>query len=338
MQPLFFRPIMKRIVWGGRRLGDLLGKPIGDGDDYAESWEVVDHGDCHSEVSGGVYGGLTLRQLLCDENEALLGRYAGLQRFPLLLKYLDCNRVLSVQVHPNDDYASKLPCPDLGKTEAWYIVDAAAGSKIYAGLKSGVDRPALEQAIRSGRTEEALHVIEPRVGQCIFIPAGTVHALGGGLVVAEIQQSSDTTFRLFDWNRVGADGQSRPLHIDQSLDVTDYSIGPIEPQVPQSDPDGLKTLVQCDKFVLRQADLNPAAPHAQTVFVGGDHAPHIMTVVRGSVTIDDSDGYQATATVGQSALIPAASPRLRFNSQEPAVVLFAELPAELPAESQAAPR
>jgi mannose-6-phosphate isomerase len=170
-----------------------------------------------------------------------------------------------------------------------------------------------------------LHVIEPRVGQCIFIPAGTVHALGGGLVVAEIQQSSDTTFRLFDWDRVGPDGQPRPLHIEQALAVTDFSIGPIEPQVPLLDPAGLEILVQCDKFVLRQAVLAPGTTGEQNLYVGGDHVPHVMTVVRGSVTINDSGGYQAIATAGQSALIPAASPRLRFHSDESTVVLFAEL-------------
>lgn len=325
MYPLTFRPIMKRIVWGGRRLGDLLGKPIGPGNDYAESWEIVDHGDDHSQVASGPLEGQTLRDIVRQRNESVLGSYTGIESFPLLLKYLDCNRVLSVQVHPDDEYARAMPQPDLGKTEAWYIVDAAPGSKIYAGLKSGVDRKALQQAIAGGATEEVLHVIEPEAGQCIFIPAGTVHALGGGLVVAEIQQSSDTTFRLFDWNRVGDDGRPRPLHIEQALDVTDYSIGPISPQTPQVDEDGLETLVRCDKFVLKQAAFDAGSP-GKTFTIGNLTSPLIVTVVKGAVTLVCEDGWRFAAATGQSFLIPAVMPQLEIRGDAGAVILMAYLP------------
>jgi len=325
MYPLTFHPIMKRIVWGGRRLGDLLGKPIGPGNDYAESWEIVDHGEHHSEIASGPLEGQTLRDVVQERNETVLGNYAGIESFPLLLKYLDCNRVLSVQVHPDDSYAQKMPLPDLGKTEAWYIVDAAPGSKIYAGLKSGVDRNSLEKAIAGGGTEDVLHVIEPQVGQCIFIPAGTVHALGGGLVVAEIQQSSDTTFRLFDWNRVGDDGRPRQLHIEQALDVTDYSIGPITPQTPRSDPDGLETLVRCDKFVLKQARFDAASPEKK-IAIGNLSSPMIMTVVKGAATLAGDDGWRRGAKVGKSFLIPAATPPIEIAGVDGAVLLLAYLP------------
>ncbi len=325
MYPLTFHPIMKRIVWGGRRLGDLLGKPIGPGNDYAESWEIVDHGDNHSEISSGPLEGKTLRDVVCQRNELVLGNYAGIESFPLLLKYLDCNRVLSVQVHPDDDYARQMTQPDLGKTEAWYIVDAAPGSKIYAGLKLGVDRKTLERAIADGITEDVLHVIEPQAGQCIFIPAGTVHALGGGLVVAEIQQSSDTTFRLFDWNRVGDDGRPRQLHIEQSLDVTDYSRGPIFPQTPQADPDGLETLVRCDKFVLKRAIFDSMSPQ-KLIAIGSFSSPVIMTVVKGAVKLACDDDWRYIAKVGESFLIPASSPTITISSDENAALLLTYLP------------
>lgn len=325
MYPLTFHPIMKRIVWGGRRLGDLLGKPIGPGNDYAESWEIVDHGDNHSQVASGPLEGQTLRDIVRQRNESVLGTYAGIESFPLLLKYLDCNRVLSVQVHPDDNYARQMPQPDLGKTEAWYIVDAAPGSKIYAGLKAGVDRKSLQQAIDGGVTEDVLHVIEPQPGQCIFIPAGTVHALGGGLVVAEIQQSSDTTFRLFDWNRVGDDGRPRPLHIEQALDVTDYSIGPISPQTPQADPDGLETLVRCDKFVLKQARFDSGSPD-QKIVIGNFSSPVIMTVVKGNASLTDAQGWRCLAKIGESFLIPASASALEIAGVDDAVLLLAFLP------------
>ena len=208
--PLRFRPLLKQTIWGGRRLGDQLGKPIGPGSDYAESWELVDHGADQSIVVDGPLAGHSLSQLAKKHSQWLLGKSlasGSVGQFPLLLKYLDCNRVLSVQVHPDDAYGSKMKRPDQGKTEAWYIVAADEGSLVYAGLKPGVNETVLRDAMMAGQTDDVLHSFHPTPGDCVFIPAGTVHALGAGLLVAEIQQSSDTTFRLFDWNRV--DGERK---------------------------------------------------------------------------------------------------------------------------------
>src|SRR5262249_22949406 len=146
---------------------------------------------------------------------------------------LDAAHMLSVQVHPNDEQAALQTPPDLGKTEAWIILAAEPGSKVYVGLRPGVDPQQLAEAIAAGTCEELLYGFEPCAGDCLFIPAGTVHALGAGLLVAEIQQSSDTTFRLFDWNRVGPDGKPRTLHVEQALAVVDFDRGPIAPQQPQ---------------------------------------------------------------------------------------------------------
>ena len=258
--PLRFAPLIKQIIWGGRRLGTVLDKPIGEASDYAESWEIVDHGLDQSVIQGGELDGKTLGHVFQDQTQWLMGENWTKQNpdagsFPLLLKYLDCNNVLSVQVHPDDAYGATMSPPDLGKTEAWLILDSGPESVIYAGLKSGVDREQFAKLIENGETEKALHSFHPEPGDCVFIPAGTVHALGGGLLVAEIQQSSNTTFRLFDWNRTDANGKSRDLHIESSLEVTDFERGPVNP-VRNPVGAGVEELVSCDKF-----ELGPTTRH-----------------------------------------------------------------------------
>ena len=317
-QPLRFRPIFKRTIWGGRRLGDQLGKPIGAENDYAESWEVVDHGDDRSVVADGPLAGTTLAELIQRDRTWLLGKHALSGPFPLLLKYLDCNRDLSVQVHPDDSYGQSMDEPDLGKTEAWYVVAADPGSKIYAGLKPGVDRTSLQSAIQSGSTEAVLHSFQPSAGDVVFIPAGTVHALGAGLLVAEIQQSSDTTFRLFDWNRTDADGNSRPLHIQQGLEVTDFDSGPVEPRRSDGSITGLQTIVRCDKFVMQLLERGSAS-------LAGDGKFHIVTVPRGQALLRWSDG-QVTLPTGQSVLLPASMEQCELSEVDDATVMITHLP------------
>ncbi len=302
---LRFQPVIKQTIWGGRRLGDVLGKPIGSENNYAESWEVVDHGEDQSIVVGGEFAediakdiaGKTLHDLVIDHAQWLLGKHHSDDhgQFPLLLKYLDCNRVLSVQVHPDDAYGLAMPVPDRGKTEAWYIVASDPESQIYAGLKSGVDRKSLGEAIAAGQTEQVLHSFHPNPGDVVFIPAGIVHALGAGLLVAEIQQSSNTTFRLFDWNRTGTDGQPRQLHVEESLDVSDYHTGPVSARSTDPEAEGWQELVHCDKFVMQ------ALENGQTT-VGGDNQFHILTVPNGSAQVGD-----VKLRAGDSVLMPAAS-------------------------------
>src|SRR5262249_30318215 len=198
----------------------------------AESWEIVDHGADQSLVAEGEFAGQSLHQLVTSRGEEIFGRGSTRRQFPLLLKFLDCQKTLSVQVHPNDEQGAKLTPPDLGKTEAWVVLATEPGSKIYAGLKPDVDRRTLERELTRGNCEVCLHEFEPRAGDCVLIEAGTVHALGAGLLIAEIQQASDTTYRLFDWNRVDTNGKPRQLHIQEALDVTDYNRGPVDPIKP----------------------------------------------------------------------------------------------------------
>ena len=280
MHPFLLTPRYRRYLWGGRRFATVLGRPLPPGDDYAESWELVDHGDDQSVVAAGPLAGATLGDLVRTHGHDLLGRHAPLSRFPLLFKFLDACRDLSVQVHPDDARAARLSPPDLGKTEAWYVIDAAPGSRIYAGLRPGTDRDALAAALRAGRCEEVLHSFEPRAGDCVFIPAGTVHAIGAGLVVAEIQESSDVTYRLFDWNRTGPDGRPRPLHLDAGLEaVTRFEpVAPVRP-VATADPTS-RRLVACDHFVFDE--VRPV----DGVSIGGDDACHFLAVLSGELRLD----------------------------------------------------
>lgn len=320
LYPLRFEPTFRRYLWGGRRLETVLHKPIGGGDDYAESWEIVDHGDDQSVVAAGPLAGATLHQLVTHHGEQLLGNSKRFDQFPLLFKFLDCNRNLSVQVHPDDAAGALLDPPDLGKTEAWVILHADPGALVYAGLKEGVDRQMLERAVSDRRMESCLHRFEPQAGDCIFIPAGTVHALGEGLLVAEIQQASDTTFRLFDWNRVGADGKSRELHIEAGMAVIDFDRGPVAVQAPQeTDQASVQRLVECDKFILER----------RTLSGNGEIATrgrfHILAVLSGQISLG-GDPSDKPLSAGQTALVPASVSDVAIGCGEPTVLLDMYLP------------
>jgi len=234
LYPLQFEPILRRLIWGDRRLGTVLNKPLGDANDYAESWEISDYREQVSIVRCGALAGVSLRELLRARPRELFGSALGARdQFPLLVKFIDAQEVLSVQVHPDDERAARL-AGDSGKTEAWVVVAAEPGSRIYAGLASGVTPESLREAIARGAVEPLLHRFEPRPGDCILIEAGTVHAIGAGVLLTEIQQMSDATFRIDDWNRVGPDGKPRPLHIEEALESIDFARGPVNPLVPES--------------------------------------------------------------------------------------------------------
>lgn len=323
--PLRFEPVLKRYLWGGRRLGELFAKAIGPETDYAESWELVDREPEQSRVLAGPLAGKTLGELLRDYPQEMLGRHAPLPRFPLLVKLLDAAQLLSVQVHPNDAQAARMTPPDLGKTEVWHVLAAQPGSKLYAGLKPGIGRPQLQQALQNGQVEPCLHAIEPRVGDTIFIPPGTVHALGAGVVIAEFQQSSDVTLRLFDWNRVGADGKPRPLHIDAALKIIDFSFGPLKALPAAATPDltpgsaATQELVVCEKFVLKRH-----------VFRGrwnwaNDGRFRILMVIQGVARLAD-DPTKTPCISGTTILIPAVLDRVELHTDETAAVLECYLP------------
>ena len=310
LYPLRFEPIFQRYVWGGRRLGEVFNKDIG-GSSAAESWEVVDHGDAQSVVREGDFSGWSLNQLISKFGNEILGSELfsaitnkGLpetlrSRFPLLLKFLDANRNLSVQVHPDDEMGASLTPPDLGKTEAWYVMHAEPKAKIFAGLKTGVSKDEFRSAIKCGDVESILHRFTPAKGDCVFIPAGTIHAIGAGLLIAEIQQASNTTFRVYDWGRVGVDGAPRPLHIKSSIEATDFTGGPVVPQIPISIAGTpWVRLVTCEKFEMNRAFMT------EPFKVGGDGRCRILAVTQGSLQIS-GDPCARPLRLADTALLPA---------------------------------
>jgi mannose-6-phosphate isomerase len=321
LYPLQFRPIFRDYLWGGRRLETVLGKRLGPGEHFAESWEVVDHGQDQSVVANGPLLGTSLQELVTSFGVPLLGRHAPLASFPLLFKFLDAHKTLSVQVHPNDDQAARLDPPDLGKTEAWVVLAAEPGSRIYAGLKRGFDRHALVREVSRGTCELCLHSFQPQPGDCVFLPAGTVHALGAGLVIAEIQQASDTTYRLFDWNRVDPrTGSPRELHVGQALDVIDFDRGPVEPVAPaETGLPSVERLVHCDKFVLDRQAIGGAAA------IGGDDRFHVLAVIGGTLEVNGRHVANPLQK-GQTILIPAACGRVQVRGATSAIVLDIYLP------------
>lgn len=317
MTPLEFQPILKRTRWGGRRLATLLGKPIGDGADWAESWEISDHGEDQSVVRDGPYAGWTLHRLIEARNRPLLGRHAGRSQFPLLVKFLDANDRLSVQVHPNDERAPHFQPGENGKTEAWIILHAEPGSALYVGLRENVDRRALQEHLENGTVEGCLHRFRVEPGDCVFLPAGTVHAIGEGIVLAEIQQPSDLTFRLYDWGRLGSDGNPRPLHIAEALECIDFRQGPGRPVVPQriaDAPTPVEELVRCDHFVIRRHR------SAEPFSTGGDERFRVLMMLSGKAEVRCAEESRPM-TLGTTLLIPAAAGNVELIPDGESVVL-----------------
>ena len=219
MELLKLKAIYKEMLWGGDKLGKIYGKPI-PSDRTGESWEAAEHKNGCSLVEGGKYDGMKITEALSDMN-GMGTLNAGAEKFPLLIKFIDANDKLSVQVHPDDAYAAELEQGELGKTEMWYILDAAPGAKLIYGFDRDVTKEEYAESIKAGKLNELLNFVDVKKGDVFFIPAGRVHAICEGLLIAEIQQNSDTTYRLFDWNRVDKNGNPRQLHIEKGVKVSD---------------------------------------------------------------------------------------------------------------------
>lgn len=228
--PIRFEPYLRPMPWGGRSLSVLLGKHLPTVEPYGESWEVSDHLLHQSIAAAGACEGQSLRALMQEATTDLLGsKLGGLKIFPWLVKFLDAEDWLSVQVHPDEKSVAVLWPGESAKSEAWFILDAQPASRIFAGLRTGVGPTEFRAALLAGAVTECLHQFEPRPGDCLYLPAGTVHAVGGGVVLAEVQQTSDATFRLHDWDRRDSQGRPRKLHLDEGLAAIDWSQGPQTP-------------------------------------------------------------------------------------------------------------
>lgn len=324
MQPLVFEPYLRPMIWGGRLLERRLGKPLPAEGHFGESWELSVHPHHVSRVAEGPLKGMTLTELWERHRAEIAGStFSESTQFPWLIKFLDCHELLSVQVHPDDSMARRLLGGESGKTEAWVILHAEPGARLYAGLKPGTTRAILERHLDAGTVVECLHSFTPRAGDCVFLPAGTVHAVGGGVLLAEVQQSSDATFRLFDWNRLGPDGKPRALHRQEALDSIPWPAGPVSPihpiplPIPSSDTTA-EMLVQCPYFRIDRHRMAGefAAPYAGQMSV--------WMLLDGAAELHAEAGkYRRRFGAGQTVLVPASSGPIAWRNlgADPATVL-----------------
>lgn len=270
---LRLEPLYRDRVWGGRQLESVYGRALPDETTpYGESWEIVDREEAQSVVASGPWAGRSLNEIWRNARDAVFGMgWPDSERFPLLVKILDARERLSIQVHPPQSVAGELGGEP--KSEMWYIAAAEPGAELYVGLRAGVGREEFARGIADGATAEQVHRIPVRVGQSIFIPSGRLHAIGAGLLIFEIQQNSDTTYRVFDWNRAGLDGMPRQLHVEESLQCIDFT--DVEPSM-----DAAKgaVLAECDHFRVEKWELENGARDC-----GGAGEFSIVGVVEGTI-------------------------------------------------------
>lgn len=311
MRAISFKPIYMERVWGGRELENIFGRKLPSADiPYGEAWEMADRAEALSIVSSGPLKGASLHELWQNHRDEIFGQdLEDSPRFPLLLKTLDARDKLSIQVHPPAEIA-----PDLGgepKTEMWYIADTEPGAKLYVGLQAGISKADFEEAIEAGTVDQVVHSITPKVGDSIFIPSGRLHAIGAGLLIYEIQQNSDTTYRVFDWNRLGLNGQPRELHVAQSMRCIDFS--DIEPEMDKTQDN---TLASCSYFRVERlhlsenTELNNPDPERFS----------IVTVISGELRSDDGKKYAP----GDFLLLPRNAKPLTVSI--PSTVLQTSIP------------
>lgn len=301
MYPFTFKPILKERVWGGRNLARLYGKELPSDNPMGESWEVTDRPEGVSLITNGPFAGHDLRWLMENHARELLGDAVPENgRFPLLVKILDAQDKLSLQVHPPAEKAAALRGEP--KTEMWYVADATPEADIFVGLRKGATRAEFESRMKDGSLAECFHRIPVKTGDTMFLPSGRAHALGAGSVIFEIQQNSDTTYRVFDWNRVGIDGKPRELHLEQaleSIDFADFEPGLARPKVTQADGCTESVLVDDALFVVLLLDLEPGNAAA---LEPGECS--VLGLISGELAVRWPEG-EVTLQPGGFCLIPA---------------------------------
>lgn len=317
--PLLFEPVLKDYIWGGRNLAERLGRSLPPGR-VAESWEIAAHDDGASIVRNGRFAGQTLTAVYAALGLSLIGtNNAWAQergKFPLLVKLLDAHDRLSVQVHPDDEYALAHEGNELGKTEMWVVLYAEPGAQVILGVRAGTTAEAFRAAIAAGTLERYLHTVDIRPGDAVCVPSGSVHAILGGALIAEIQQNSNTTYRVYDWNRT-ADGRARELHVDQGLDVINFA--QVEPTLsaPQlvDEHAGVRRLLLCRNryFTTERVELAPGAAYDGAC---DGRTLEIWGVIDGQVALA---GLPLAAV--QFALLPAALGPFRVVANQGAVCL-----------------
>jgi mannose-6-phosphate isomerase len=323
LYPLRFEPIFEYRLWGGRALEEWLNRPIPGDELIGEAWVLSDREDHPSRVADGALEGCTLVELMRQSPDLLLGGLAGrFERFPLLLKFLDVRKMLSVQVHPRDDQPDLIPQGESGKTEAWVVLEAGAQSRIYAGLKPDTTAQDL-RALTARTADDHLPSFRPEVGQAVLIEAGTVHSLGDGMMVFEIQENSDVTFRLYDWDHVDPKtGKPRDLQVEQALKCIDLAQGPIAP---------VKPAVQMPGPVEREALFSNTHFHLERVrgsepfAVGASGQLRVLVCVEGGGALHH-DGSDYLMDRGAVVLLPACVGACRFRPSRCSTLLQISIP------------
>ncbi len=323
MYPLRFPPIYQYRPWGGRRLAELLMAPLpGDGP-IGEAWLLSDRDDHASKVAAGPLEGSTIRQLLEQSPDQLLGKLADrFRRFPVLLKFLDARERLSVQVHPKDAQSDYIPAGESGKTEAWVVLEAGPAARIYAGLKPGTTHDDLVRALASRTVPDLVASFTPSVGDAVLVRAGTVHSLSG-LVVFEVQENSDVTFRLYDWDRVDQKtGKPRPLQVEQAMACIDFdqvAIGPVAPVVEEAAPVRRERLFHCKPFsVWRHTGESPFT-------VGAPGTPRVLVSIAGEGELEHG-GSNYPIGRGDVVLLPAEVGACSYRPRNAVSLLEVALP------------
>ena len=293
--PVKLSPVFKDYLWGGTRLKTEFSKQS-DMTPLAESWELSAHKDGQSTVAEGEYAGLTLTAYLDTVGREVLGTNCEkYDYFPLLIKLIDAKGDLSVQVHPSDEYALEHE-GEYGKTEMWYILDCDEGAALYYGFKEDTTREAYEAAIREGRLTDILNRVPVKRGDVFFIPAGTVHAIGAGILICEIQQNSNTTYRVYDYNRRDKDGNLRPLHVEKALAVSTLTKSEELPRIPDVDN---ALLARCDYFSVRRMRFKSFGE-----LVTYPNSFTALTVTEGNGTLIHDEG-EISLSKGDTVFIPA---------------------------------
>lgn len=316
IDPLIFTSYYRPQIWGGRGLQTVLGRLLPDEAPYGEAWDLSPLPLHVSQVDEGQFAGTSINDLWENHRQELAGDIPGHQ-FPLLVKWLECRDILSLQVHPDNEMAQRVLGEPHGKSEAWVVVHAEPSARVYAGLKPGVGRKEVESLIKAGRLIECLHSFVPMAGDCISLPAGTIHAAGGSLIVAEVQQSSDATFRLYDWNRLGLDGRPRPLQVERAIEAINWDQGSIYPIVPKKIPtnregvhaerlvDGIA--FRMERYIVDQSMPSPN-PGEMTVWM----------ILEGRAEVRNRNtGYCREVVKGQTIVIPAQATDITWESLDP---------------------
>lgn len=300
LYPLFFEPVYKNIIWGGRNMETLLGRALPEGT-IAESWDICCHKNGMGIVSVGELKGRALDSLIDEYGNQLVGKNSeGMDRFPLLIKIIDANDKLSIQVHPGNEYALSAH-GDLGKTEMWYVVAAKPNAKLIYGTAAGVTKEEFKASLLNGTLENKVNYVDVKKGDVLFIPSGTVHAIMDGLLIAEIQQNSDTTYRVYDWNRVDARGASRELHVERALDVINFDFVPKVKSEDSIQFEGysISKIVDCEFFKVDKVEIT------ETYSSAADGSSFItFTCVEGNGEVS-YNGINYKIDAGTSFLIPA---------------------------------